>query len=192
MRIGEGIVFAAAVLAFCGIGPAQAEEDDARPSACSEDPRWRAPHDEGQVFYLQKSSNPNTVVYAMQFDETGKLSRANPMTAYWRRYAEQGQRMELRLLERILAFDIQYSVIDDVLPAYRANLVAYPALKATVEKTAEDVYRAILPIAGEPAQLDCIFVELRETGFIPTILHVDLVGRTLDGSERIRQRLLPP
>ncbi|MCB1474480.1 MAG: DUF4833 domain-containing protein [Rhodobiaceae bacterium] len=161
-------------------------------SACSDDPRWQAPHDDGQVFYLQKSSNPNTVVYAMQFDDEGKLKRQKPMTAYWRRFAEHGQRMELRFLERILAFDIQYSVIDAAEPAYRANLVAYPAMKATVEKVDGGAYRAILPIGGQPALLDCIYIELRETDFIPKILHVDLVGRAVNGSEPVRQRLLPP
>ncbi|MGE0230423.1 MAG: DUF4833 domain-containing protein [Flavobacteriaceae bacterium] len=164
----------------------------AQPSACSDDPRWQAPRDRGQVFYLQKSSNPNTVVYAMRLDESGNVERRDPMTAYWRRYAEHGQRMELRFLERVLAFDIQHRLIDGDAPRYRANLVAYPALKATVEKGDGGSYRAVLPIDGRPAQLECIYVELRETEFIPRILHVDLVGRTLEGSVPIRQRLLPP
>ena len=165
MRISARSFCHAFIVWLAVVSPAAAVQ-----SACSDDPSWQAPHDEGQVFYLQKSSNPNTVVYAMQFDDEGKLKRQKPMTAYWRRFAEHGQRMELRFLERILAFDIQYSVID----------------------AAEPAYRAILPIGGQPALLDCIYIELRETDFIPKILHVDLVGRAVNGSEPVRQRLLPP
>ncbi len=65
------------------------------------------PNDPNQLFFVQRTSNANTIVYAAQFDANGELNKRRPVIAYWRRYAEQGQTMPLRWYERVFGFGVR-------------------------------------------------------------------------------------
>lgn len=171
-------------LALAGAGAAAAQ------SACAADPAYPAPDEPGQVFYLQRSNNANTVVYAVRFDADGRIDKRDPVEAYWRRYAEDGRRMELRFLERRLAYGVSHRPAERDAERYRAHLVAHPAMEVLVERTAPGKARALLPIAGRPAVLECVYIELLSGAFIPEIGHIDVVGRALDGGERVVERLV--
>ena len=52
------------------------------------------------LFYIQRNHNANTIIYDANFDKNGKLKESQPIEVYWKRYDEQGQRMELRTIEK--------------------------------------------------------------------------------------------
>ncbi|WP_299355617.1 DUF4833 domain-containing protein, partial [uncultured Shimia sp.] len=52
--------------------------------------------------------NRNTVVYTAQFDSSGNL-KSDPIHAYWRRFAEQGQTKPLKMVERLFAYGVKTS-----------------------------------------------------------------------------------
>lgn len=158
-------------------------------SACTKNPDYPAPEEPGQVFYLQRTGNANTVVYTANFDAEGRIDRADPVKIFWRRFAEDSRRKKLGFLERILAFGVRIRPDRQAPGSYRAHLVSYPALKVRVDQPAPGTARALLDISGRPAQLDCIYVELLSSTFIPEIGHIEIVGRALDGGERVTQRL---
>ena len=60
------------VLAF--VGRSQA----ANQSFCSDDPRYPEPQDENLVFYLQRSDNTNTIVYAVNRRTDGTIDAGDP------------------------------------------------------------------------------------------------------------------
>src|SRR5262245_17024165 len=49
-------------------------------------PEFPVPKEPNMLFYIQRSVNSNTVVYAAQIDPTGKLDADHPVVAYWRWY----------------------------------------------------------------------------------------------------------
>lgn len=69
-------------------------------------PDWPQPRDANMVFYVQRTTNRNTIVYTAQFDENGNL-RSQPVHVYWRRFAEQGQPRALKWIERVFAFGVR-------------------------------------------------------------------------------------
>lgn len=159
-------------------------------SDCSSNPSYPAPNDPGLVFYLQRAGNANTVVYTANFDTHGRLDARRPFSVFWRRYAEQGQKRALKFFERQLAFGISYSALPGRPGVYRANLVSYPALEVVVEPEGPRKARAVLSISGKRSRLVCLFVKWRKTiGIIPDILHIDIVGRTLEGNRKVTKRI---
>jgi hypothetical protein len=164
----------------------------AAPSACSSDPEYPAPHEPGQLFYLQRTGNANTVVYTVKKDADGNIDAQKPVEVYWRRYAGDGEKRELNTLERLLAFGVHDEPVEGSRDKFFASLVSYPKRKAIVEEDAGGRPRAVMTIAGEDAQLVCIYVEWRPlAGIIPEVLHVDVVGRSLDSKRRIVERIFP-
>ncbi|WP_165929187.1 DUF4833 domain-containing protein [Shimia isoporae] len=66
--------------------------------------KFRHPADLHQVFFLQRTTNANTIVYVAQFDENGTLDSSQPIVGYWRRFAGAGHIMEFRWYERVFGF----------------------------------------------------------------------------------------
>ena len=58
--------------------------------------------------------------------------------------------------------------------------------------TKDGSVRALMSIAGRPAQLICVYVERRmQLGFVPQVLYIDFFGRALDDGQRVVGRLTP-
>ena len=77
-----------------------------------------------RLFFIQRSLNSNTIVYDANFDKNGNLIEESPIDVYWIRYDECGQRMELRKIEKNLAFGIEFSKLDQKGYHYKVNIIA--------------------------------------------------------------------
>lgn len=74
---------------------------------------FRHPNDRHQVFFLQRTTNANTIVYVAQFDSDGNLDPQTPIAGYWRRFAGQGQVMQFRWYERVFGFGAKTRALPD-------------------------------------------------------------------------------
>src|ERR1700761_206673 len=54
-------------------------------------PEFRTPNEPGQLFYVQRSPNSNTIVYAAQLDAQGNFDKS-PVEAFWRKFNIDGSR----------------------------------------------------------------------------------------------------
>jgi len=161
-------------------------------SSCTTDASYPAPNEKAQVFYLQRTGNANTVVYTARLNPDGSINEYDPAHVYWRRFAEDGRIKKLGFLERNLAFGVEMRKWKTNTGKYIANLVSYPKLKVLVEPTGDGGAHALLRISGKLVRLTCIYVEWRKSmGIIPNVLHFDVVGHTVDGNERMVERILP-
>ena len=64
------------------------------------------PQEPHQIFYVQRSLNPNTIVYTARLNDKGELDPKHPVDVFWRRYNDDGERKDLTLVESKLAFGI--------------------------------------------------------------------------------------
>jgi len=76
-------------------------------------PKFKHPVDQHQVFFLQRTTNANTIVYVAQFDADGQLDRQRPMHGYWRRFAGRGHQMAFRWYERVAGFGARTRALND-------------------------------------------------------------------------------
>ena len=53
----------------------------------------------GQLFYLQRTPNTNTIVCELNY-KNGVLDKDDPVHVFWIRYGEQGQKAELNFIQR--------------------------------------------------------------------------------------------
>lgn len=147
------------------------------------------PDDAKRLFYLQRSSNSNTVVYDARLTPDGRLDPERPVEVYWLRYNTNGKRRGLNFIERHLAYGVEARPADD--DAFLVRLVAFSKreLKVFVDEVGK--VQATTTIAGRPARLRFLFVEHEEDGLIPTIVHVDVFGEDLKTGAALRERVVP-
>lgn len=65
-----------------------------------------------QLFYIQRGTNRNTLVYEANFDEDGILFKESPVVIYWKMFDQNGEREELGYLEQKFAFGLTVQASD--------------------------------------------------------------------------------
>jgi len=147
---------------------------------------------DNMLFYLQRSKNTNTVVYEAKVDQTGKLVRELPVTAFWRDY-ELGEhvRNDLTYVENKMAYGVETEELKDGSGSYLMRLKAFRERAVTVAKNKLGRYEGLMEINGRKAILKRIFIEAKEGLVSPTVVHVDLFGIDPETGESVFERIMP-
>ena len=69
-------------------------------------PEFRTPDEPNQLFYVQRSPNSNTVVYAARLDARGDFE-STPVEAFWRKFNIDGSKQPLNFMERLMAYGVR-------------------------------------------------------------------------------------
>ena len=129
-RASRWAVRAGLVLGLIAVQPAHAQDFASRVVELDRLPKARpdipVASDPNMLFYVQRSTNPNTVVYAARLDAAGKLDMAQPVEGFWRRFKSDGARVPLSFTERNGAYGVDVRRIDRRDDAVLANIVSYP------------------------------------------------------------------
>jgi len=149
------------------------------------------PSDPNMLFYVQRSSNANTIVYAANLTAPGQIDPKKPIDVFWRRYNEKGERRALYFFERILAFGVSTSPAPGHANEIEANVVAYPERKFSVEIGKSGAPEAILQIGGHSAKLVSAYLQLDESGLIPSLVYCDIYGIDRASGQVLHERLSP-
>lgn len=145
---------------------------------------------ENQLFYLQRDPDRNTVVYKLNL-KNGVLDKNDPITAFWIRYEENGQRKELSFIQRKLAYGIHSKQLKT--GGHEIRLVSYPTVPLYLSKSSTDSqYHIYTQIDKKRAILDRIFVRIDGgSGFLPNVKYVEIAGKDADTGKSLAQRLVP-
>ncbi len=128
-----------------------------------------------RLFFIQRNLNANTIVYDANFDSEGNLKVNDPIDVYWIRYDEQGQRMELRKIERTLAFGIEFSKLESNENHYLIHIVAEKNRDIILKQTAPFEAKAFLKIDNKMSQLCYLYLQA-EDGIIPELKAIEYHG----------------
>lgn len=154
---------------------------------------YPVPDDPNVLFYVQRSQNANTIVYAAKLDGAGRLDPHAPVQVFWRRYDnEGGVRKSLSFAERNVAFGIDAKPAPGRNDAWLVNVVSYPARKALVEMDKKGKPQAVVEMGSRLAKLAYAYIQLNEgSGTIPSIAYVDLYGYDVANGRVLRERIKP-
>jgi hypothetical protein len=158
------------------------------PAAAAED--FPVPQEPNQIFYVQRSLNPNTIVYTARINEKGELDPKRPVDVFWRRYNDDGERKDLTAVESRLAFGIGVDPVPGKPGSFMVRVVSYPR-RAALLHMVDGVPRLETKVAGRPSRLDHAFLAVDESGGVPHVLRVDLYGYPLDGGELVKESFIP-
>ncbi len=138
-------------------------------------PKWPVPGEPHQLFYIQRSTNSNTIVYTARFDANGNLDRDRPANAYWRRFNDNGERMALRGFERRFAFGMRVRPKDEP-GAWMVNAIAAPMFPMHLRQTGQFKAEVLTRVGGRMVQPVYCFVSVDESGFLPRVTGISMHG----------------
>ena len=144
-----------------------------------------------QLFYLQRTSNTNTVIYEAKLNNKGQIED-DPVHVFWIRYPEGGVKKELNYIQRVFAYGIKTEKQPD--GNYKMHVVSYKKQQFSLRRSAKDGrYHAYTIINKKEALLKRVFVKIGDGGtfWAPNILYMELRGRDENTGEEMMERFKP-
>lgn len=149
------------------------------------------PKTEHLLFFIQRNHNSNTIVYDANFDKNGNLNKEKPIDAYWIRFDEEGQRMELRSFEKWMVYGIKCQKTDNKNYDFSVKLSASNKLQFWLKQTEPFKADIVTIIDGKESKLDHLFATLDESGLLPKVKYGEFFGVDVKSGQRAYHKVFP-
>lgn len=145
---------------------------------------------DNMLFYIQRDPNVNTAIYAINYQENGKIDKSNPIKAYWVRYAEKGEKKDLSYIQRKFAYGIESKSLDN--EEFELQFVSYKKLPLTLKKIGSDQkYHVFVSVNQKRIQVEKIFVRIEGGSFwLPNVKYAEVTGIDASSNKIITERML--
>ena len=136
-------------------------------------PKFPVPNEPHQLFYLERSVNANTVIYAARVDARGVPDSAAPVDVYWRWYNVDGHKKSLNFIERLMAYGVSLDRAEPGRPI-SFGIVALPSRKLLLEKDSHGHPEALLSMGDRLARLVYVYLTVDDSGLMPVVNAIDI------------------
>ncbi|WP_017498066.1 DUF4833 domain-containing protein [Flavobacterium sp. WG21] len=145
---------------------------------------------DNMLFYIQRDPNINTAIYAINYQENGKINKSNPIKAYWIRYAEKGEKKDFNYLQRKFAYGIETKTLEN--EEFEFKFVSYKKLALTLKKIeADQKYHVFANVNQKKIQVEKIFVRIEGGSFwLPNVKYAEVTGIDALSNKTITERML--
>jgi Domain of unknown function (DUF4833) len=152
-------------------------------------PEFKAPDEPNQLFYIQRSPNANTVIYAAALDRHGDFDPKAPVEAFWRKFNSDGSKQPLNFMERMMAYGVR---VDPVRPGQPITftVAALPDRKLTLAMDAQHHPEALIQIGGHAVKLAYVYLQVVEGGLMPSVPSLDIFGTDTESGKGIHEHLI--
>ena len=140
-----------------------------------------------QLFYLQRSTNKNTLVYELNYNN-GNLDQGDPLHVYWIRYQEDSQKEELNFIQKTFAYGLKTKNIAE--NQYEICFITYKKFKMYLRLGADKKFHLYTSINQKKAELTSIFLKINGGAFwTPNIEYVDIYGLDPINRSVVKERM---
>jgi hypothetical protein len=149
-------------------------------------PEFKIPDEPDQIFYVQRSPNANTVVYAAKMDAQG-----NPgsVEAFWRKFNIDGSKQPLNFMENMMAYGVKMDARKAGQPV-TFTIAALPERKLTLGLDAQHHPQATMQIGAHTVKVAYVYLQVVEGGLMPSVPSLDVVGTDIASGKAIHEHLI--
>jgi hypothetical protein len=149
------------------------------------------PQSATRVFFIQRSTNANTVVYEARLRSDGKLDVEQPVEAYWLRYASTGERRALNFVEQNLAYGPRAEAHPRERGAWSFRFAGYGERDIRLQLDGSGRPVLLAEVAGRTARLVSSYLHVHEGRFWPSVTAVDVYGIDVATGAAVHERIVP-
>jgi hypothetical protein len=152
-------------------------------------PEFKVPDEPNQLFYVQRSPNSNTVIYAAKLDAKGHLNPSAPVEAFWRKFNIDGSKQPLNFIERMTAYGVKLDQHKAGQPVTFA-IAALPERKLTLSLDGEHRPQALMQIGSHKVKVAYVYLHVVEGGLMPSVPDLDVFGTDTASGKAIHEHLI--
>jgi hypothetical protein len=139
-------------------------------------PEYPVPNEPNMLFYIERSVNSNTVIYAAHLDSKGQIDRDTPIDAYWRWYNVDGHKKPLIFIERMLAYGVKSVRHDGPHGAITFKVAAVPERRFVLDLDGHGHPEALMQIGNRWVKLVYVYLYVDDSGLWPKVPALDIFG----------------
>lgn len=152
-------------------------------------PDFKTPDEPNQLFYVQRSPNSNTIVYAARLDSQGEIDRDNPVEAFWRKFNIDGAKVGLNFMERMMAYGVHADRAQPGKPV-TFTIAALPERKLTLTLDAQHRPQALMQMGSHTVKLAYVYLHVVEGGLMPKVPELDILGTDIATGKALHEHLV--
>lgn len=152
-------------------------------------PEYPIPSEPHQLFYVERSSNSNTVVYCAKLGADGKLDPKEPVVAYWRWYNRGGYIKQLNWPEKMMAYGIKSVKRVGSSGTYTFSIAAFPDRIITLSLNDKGQPEATGKLGNRSVRLDYVYLVVDDSGLLPDVPEADFFAWDRDTGKPVREHL---
>ncbi len=178
------------LLVFALLAAAPAQARDFTSSISESDaittirPEFKVPDEPNQLFYVQRSPNSNTVVYAAKLDAQGA---PQDVEAFWRKFNIDGSKQPLNFMERMMAYGVK---VTSRKAPITFTIAALPERKLTLVLDAQHHPQALMQIGSHTVKVAYVYLQVVEGGLMPSVPSLDVLGTDIASGKAIHEHLI--
>lgn len=144
-----------------------------------------------QLFYIQRTTNINTIVYELNYNSNGVLNEEEPVHAFWIKYAEDKQRHELSYIQRVFAYGVKSQPLGN--GSYKLHLVSYKKQPLYLMISPKDKkYHIYATMNQKEMMLNRIFAKVQGgTFWVPNVVYIEMKGYDPNTLKEVKERFKP-
>jgi hypothetical protein len=148
---------------------------------------------DNMLFYVQRTINSNTIVYTLNQEKDGNLNEAEPIKAYWIKYAQGGKIDPLTYIQKNFAYGVKSKIFDKEKKSYMFEFVSYHKRQFYLLKSATDnKYHVYGYINNKLTILNNILVKIEGgTFWIPNVKYVEVNAFDSSTSSEVTEIIKP-
>jgi hypothetical protein len=150
-------------------------------------PEFKVPDEPNQLFYVQRSPNSNTVIYAARLEAQGNLDSRNPVEGFWRKFNIDSSKQPLNVIERMMAYGVK---VDSRKPPVTFTIAALPERKLTLTLDAQHHPQAQMQIGTHTVKVAYVYLQVVEGGLMPSVPSLDVFGTDIASGKTIHEHLI--
>lgn len=129
-----------------------------------------------QLFYLQRDPNTNTIVYQLNVNRAGQVNEDEPITIFWLRYDEQGQRKDLNYIQRKFAYGLSAEKVGA--EKYELKFAAYNKVPFYLMRSNLDrAFHVFTVINNRQIVLTRVYLRIEGgTFWVPNVRYIEFKG----------------
>jgi hypothetical protein len=152
-------------------------------------PEFKIPDEPNQLFYVQRSPNSNTVVYAAKLDAHGNFDSGTPVEAFWRKFNIDGSKQPLNFIERMAAYGVKLQAHKPGQPV-TFTIASLPQRKLTLGLDAKHRPQATMQVGAHTVKLVYVYLQVQESGLMPDVPALDILGIDIASGKAIHEHLI--
>jgi len=150
---------------------------------------FKTPDEPNQLFYVQRSPNSNTVIYAANLDAQGNLNASAPVEVFWRKFNIDGSKQPLNFMERMMAYGVKMGARKPGQPI-TFTIAALPQRRLTLSLDAQRHPQATMQMDGRTVKLVYVYLQVVEGGLLPSVPSLDIFGIDVSSGKALHEHLI--
>jgi hypothetical protein len=152
-------------------------------------PEFKVPSEPNQLFYVQRSPNSNTVIYAAKLDAQGNFDAHAPVEGFWRKFNIDGSKQPLNFMERMIAYGVKMAPSRQGQPI-TFTIAPLPERRLTLSMDAQHHPQATMAVGNHTVKVVYVYLQVVEGGLMPSVPALDIFGIDVSSGKAIREHLI--